>query len=412
MRRTPRRIRRPLLLAAIMVSVIFLGCDSDQRVVELSRESLNRQAEQNAQMARQSQAVTETTHELIKAESTVQTDANQLQQQLHAERTALNQQRQDLENERRSMADERQRDPIIAETIKGLALVVAAALPLVVCCYLVRSLFLSTSEDFTAAEILIEQLATQGPLLTACANAALPAPADEDRSTSSPPPESPRLGHRSQSVVSGEQSGLRLILVVEGAHDVEFLKRISRILVQVDSSVPDLGQWESDGVLAFVANNGTSTPFPTGFSADYPVEFHLLDRETEPTTTQRETIARALNTRPNCQAVLTSKRALENYLQPDAISEAGGVEVGFGDFDDVAEIVARASFQSDESRGWESLSRRARRRLRDKAKKWLNREAVDRMTPERLAERDPDDEVIGWLQTIAELAGIETRPPA
>jgi hypothetical protein len=287
MREILRRLKRLLPHTAIMVIAIFLGCDSDQRVVEVSRESLNRQAEQNAQMAGQSQAVTETTHELIKAESTVQTDANHLQQQLHTERTALNQQRQDLENERRSLAAERQRDPIIAETIKGLAIVVAAALPLVVCLYLVRSLFLSTSEDSTAAEILIEQLATSGPLLTACANAALPAPADEDHSTSAPPPESLRLGHRSQSDLSGGQSSLRLILIVEGAHDFEFLKRISRVLAQVDSSVPDVGQWESVGVLAFVANNGTSTPFPTGFSTEGPSEFHLLDREIEPTTTQR-----------------------------------------------------------------------------------------------------------------------------
>jgi hypothetical protein len=50
------------------------------------------------------------------------------------------------------------------------------------------------------------------------------------------------------------------------------------------------------------------------------------------------------------------------------------------------------------------LSRRARRRLRDKAKKWLNRDAVERMTPERLAERDPAGEVISWLRMIAELA--------
>ena len=182
MRGTPRRLRWPLLLAAITVSIIQPGCDSDQRVVEVSRESLNRQAEQNAQMAQQSQAVTETTHELIKAESTVQSDANQLQQELHAERSTLDQQRQDLENERRSLAAERQRDPIISESINGLSLVVAAALPHVVCWYLVRSLLLSTSEDSTAAEILLEQLATQGPLLMACAQAALPLTADEDRS--------------------------------------------------------------------------------------------------------------------------------------------------------------------------------------------------------------------------------------
>jgi hypothetical protein len=402
-----RQTRQPLL-TAIVVSLVYLGCDSDQRVVEISRESLNRQAEQNAQMAKQSQAVTETTHELIKAESTVQSDANRLQQQLHTERSTLDQQRQDLENERRSLAAERQRDPIIAESIKGFALVVAAALPLVVCWYLVRSLFLSTSEDFTAAEILIEQLATQGPLLTACSSAALPLTVVDGRAATALPAPTVRLGGRS----SVDHSNLRLILVVEGMHDVEFLKRISRVLAQADSSVPDLGQWEAEGTVALVANNGASTPFPTGYSTEGPPEFHLLDREIEPTTTQRETLVRALDSRPNCQAVLTSKRALENYLHPDAISEAGGVEVGFGDFDDVAEIVARASFQSDESHRWQSLSRRARRRLRDKAKKWLNREAVGRMTPERLAERDPDDEVIGWLRTIADLVRGETEPSA
>jgi hypothetical protein len=157
-------------------------------VVDISRESLHRQAEQNAQLARQSQAVTETTHELIKAESTVQSDANQLQQELHTERSTLDQQRQELEDERRSLAAKRQRDPIIAESIKGLALVVAAALPLVVCWYLVRSLFLSASDDFTSAEILLEELATQGPLLAACAHAALPLTVDEDRSTPDLPP--------------------------------------------------------------------------------------------------------------------------------------------------------------------------------------------------------------------------------
>jgi len=401
-----RRRRRPLVLVGIAATLTCLGCDSDHRVVELSRESLNRQAEQNAQMARQSQAVTETTQQLIKAESSVQNDANQLQQELHVERSALDQQRQDLEKERRSLAAEREREPIIAETIKGIALVVAAALPLVVCWYLVRSLFLSTNDDSTAAEILIEQLATQGPLLTVCTNTALRLPVDEDQSAPGLP--SPRLGDHGHE---GERPSLRLILVVEGAHDVEFLKRISRVLAGTDSSLPKLDEWASEGTIVFVPNNGASTTFPASFSDDGPAELHLLDRETEPTTTQREILVQALNSRANCHAVLTSKRALENYLHPDAIREAGGVEVAFGDFDDVAELVARACFQPSNSRKWESLSRRARRRLRDKAKRWLNREAVDRMTPQRLAERDPEGEVIGWLRTIAELAGIDAPDP-
>jgi hypothetical protein len=189
MQETQRRERRRLLRATITVGLTFLGCDSDPRVVEVSRESLNRQAEQNSQMARQSEAVTETTQQLIKAEATVQSGANQLQQQLHDERSALDQRRQDLDNERRSLAAERQRDPIIAESIKGVALVVAAALPLVVCWYLLKSLFLSSSEEALATEVLIEQLATQGPLLTACMHEALPSPAhDHPLPPALPPP--------------------------------------------------------------------------------------------------------------------------------------------------------------------------------------------------------------------------------
>ena len=107
--------------------------------------------------------------------------------------------------------------------------------------------------------------------------------------------------------------------------------------------------------------------------------------------------------------MLTSKRAMENYLHSEAIREASGLRVSFGDLDDVAELAARASLEPGDSSCWESLSKRSRRRLRDKAKKWLNREAADCMTPERLSERDPDDEVIGWLRTIAELVGVETE---
>jgi hypothetical protein len=260
------RLHRRLLLAALTIVTVVAGCDSDQRAVAISRESLNRQAEQNHEMARQNQAVTETTQQLIKSETDVQHD-----------------------------------------------------------------------------------------------------------------------------------------VVVEGIHDVEFLKRISRILSQADVSLPDLGRLETTGVIALVVNNGAAIAFPTGFAENGPAEFHLLDRETGPTAVQREAAIRAINARSNCRAALTSKRAIENYLHPDAIRAAGGVEIAFGDFDDVAETAAKATFNQNERGCWESVSRRARRRLRDKAKKWLNRDAVDRMTPERLAERDPDGEVFGWLRAIAEL---------
>jgi hypothetical protein len=195
-----------------------------------------------------------------------------------------------------------------------------------------------------------------------------------------------------------------VVVVVEGAHDVEFLKRISRILCQTDTDLHDLGQLETAGVIVFVTNNGASIAFPAGLAAKGPVEFHLLDREAGPSAVQREAALRAINARPNCRALLTSKRSIENYLHRDAVGESANIEITFGDFDDVAEVAAQVKFNQSKGGSWGSLSRRARRRLRDKAKKWLNRDAVDRMTPERLTERDPAGEVIGWLRTIAELA--------
>lgn len=104
-------------------------------------------------------------------------------------------------------------------------------------------------------------------------------------------------------------------------------------------------------------------------------------------------------------AALTSKRTIENYLHPAAVVEASGLALSFADTDDVATLAASARLQQTAGKTWKSLSARARRRLRGKAKKWLNRDAVDRMTVERLAERDTQGEIRSWLLTIAQLAG-------
>jgi hypothetical protein len=55
-----------LLLFAVM---LFTGCDDDQRLVELSKEAADRQAEQNHAMARQSQQTAEATKELMAADA-------------------------------------------------------------------------------------------------------------------------------------------------------------------------------------------------------------------------------------------------------------------------------------------------------------------------------------------------------
>jgi hypothetical protein len=100
---------------------------------------------------------------------------------------------------------------------------------------------------------------------------------------------------------------------------------------------------------------------------------------------------------------------MENYLHCDAVLEARGIEVQFTDDDDLADLVAERCFlRQHPGAGWRELSARARRRLRNRAKTWLNTLAVDRMTVARFSERDPVGEINSWLRIVAEMAGASS----
>ena len=133
------------------------------------------------------------------------------------------------------------------------------------------------------------------------------------------------------------------------------------------------------------------------------LEFHLYDREVPPLTQQRLAAIAAINQRPRCRAELTSHRSLENYLHPAAIRDAADLSIEFSGTDDVPELAARRNSSACGESAWRGLSNRARRRLRERAKIWLNSSAVDRMTIARWAEADHVGEVAGWFATIATL---------
>jgi hypothetical protein len=227
----------------------------------------------------------------------------------------------------------------------------------------------------------------------------------------SPPPPTttslPQLGinHRGGADMSEIASTL-CVVGVEGPNDVEFLRRISRILHAHDSRIPDLDQLETSKRIVFVPTAAGPAATLSAWRSAGCRQFHLLDREMPPVDQQRERLVESLNQCPQRHAVLTSKRTIENYLHPAAIFEASGLNLTFGDFDDVPSLAAMAKLAQGSGPTWEALSSRARRCLRNKAKKWLNREAVDRMTPDRLYEQDRLGEVQRWLTTIAALAGV------
>jgi putative ATP-dependent endonuclease of OLD family len=201
------------------------------------------------------------------------------------------------------------------------------------------------------------------------------------------------------------QQRLPLLLVTEGITDIEYLMAIAGVLHGQDPSIPDLAALEAHGQLVFVPiGGGQIAAWSERLSSLANPRFQLHDRETGAEAVRREAAARAARS-PDCIVHLTSKRAVENYLHPEAILAAGGPSVRVADFGNVPAAVAAAQFAASAHHDcWDQLSPRARKRFACRAKRWLTTQAVGCMTPALLHQRDPDGEVRMWLSEIARLA--------
>jgi hypothetical protein len=163
----PKTARLPAIWTVpISIALIGIGCSSgDDRLVELSRQSTERQAEQNRLVETNNRQVLEATDKLVEADAKSRTEHIELHRQIEAERSGVNQQRDALEQERRQIADQRNRDPIVADSILAVGGLIAAILPLLVCLFLLRGLF-HRSDQEALAEVLIEDLVSRQPLLS------------------------------------------------------------------------------------------------------------------------------------------------------------------------------------------------------------------------------------------------------
>ena len=177
---------RPIWTTPTLIALIAIGCSSgDDRLVELSRESAERQAEQNRLVETNNRQVLEATNKLVEADAKSRTENIELHRQIETERSGINQQRDALEQERRQIATERSRDPIIAQSIGAAAGLIAAILPLLVCLVLLRGLFHKPDGE-TLAEILIEELVSEHPLLGELSAGSLPGAIREPRLPAEP----------------------------------------------------------------------------------------------------------------------------------------------------------------------------------------------------------------------------------
>ena len=188
----------------------------------------------------------------------------------------------------------------------------------------------------------------------------------------------------------------KVLVCVEGPHDLQFLRRISGLFRAEDDTVIDMF---ADPRVALVVLGGSTLKEWVNQhylkNVGLP-EVHIYDRdELKNGKYKYQDDKDAVNARRDGSiGFLTAKREMENYLHIDAISEALhpviGVNFTFALSDDCdveTEIKTQLSGQG-------KIQRRS-------IKHWLNEDAASCMTIGRLKERNGYDEIKSWFTEIA-----------
>lgn len=159
------RTNHAMCMTILLVLIATMsGCDEDEQLARMAEEHARRQAAQSQQMAELQQEVAQGARELVEADGKAREGIVALQRDIQTERTEIGRQRDHLEEDRRQLADQRHRDPIIAATIMQAGMVIACILPLVLCWYLLHR-EPAQADDAVVAEVLIQDLTAESPLL-------------------------------------------------------------------------------------------------------------------------------------------------------------------------------------------------------------------------------------------------------
>lgn len=199
---------------------------------------------------------------------------------------------------------------------------------------------------------------------------------------------------------------VKVILYVEGNHDVEALKRYSHILNADNPAIIDLTTTNKVG---YVITGGSALKHyikHKHLEGLGKPEVHIYDND----IADYRTVVNKINSEnnPNKKAFNTSKLELENYLHHDAILEAY-IETGIRDLTldaitdtiDVPLYVAEKLYRRDGS-NWLELNQKDQKDKAVDKKKFLNTKAVEKMTIARIRERGAYDELLHWLNTITQ----------
>ena len=147
----------------MIIALLTVGCNSpDDRLARFAQEATSQQAQQNRDMAHLSQAVTEDHRRVVETVEQSRQAIVDLEQDLQGQRDRLDQERQ-------ALANERYRESLLGPVVNRLGMLLVAALPLVLCWWLLVGLKSEkeNTEDAVSEFLIHELAANESPLLPA-----------------------------------------------------------------------------------------------------------------------------------------------------------------------------------------------------------------------------------------------------
>lgn len=200
---------------------------------------------------------------------------------------------------------------------------------------------------------------------------------------------------------------IKVLLYVEGNHDVNALKRYSRIINTVNTDVINLMNSKEVG---YVITGGSALKHyieQKHLEGLGKPEVHIYDND----VAEYRGFVRRINeeANPNKIAFNTTKRELENYLHHEAIKEAyleaGRLRISLDTLEDDLDVPMIIAEQVYIASGgdWTLNTDENKKKLAGDKKKLLNTLAVEKMTIERIRERGGYEEICTWLNTIKRL---------
>lgn len=196
---------------------------------------------------------------------------------------------------------------------------------------------------------------------------------------------------------------VKVLVYLEGNHDVNALKRYSDILNSGDETIINL---TTTAAVGYVITGGSALKHyleQKHLEGLGKPEVHIYDNDVADYRIAVNTINAQNN--PNKKAYNTSKLELESFLHHEAIVEAyaaNGQNITLNpivDTDDVPTIVAEKIYALNGG-DWSTLDPAEKKEKANSKKKLLNTQAIEQMTIARIQNRGVYDEIKSWLVQI------------